>query len=140
EGEPLRLATRIVEELAARGVEAGQAKLLLLGIAYKKDVEDTRESPALELLGALEGHGVAVDYHDPFFPELPMTRDHGVFAGRRSVALGPAVADYDAVIIATDHTGVDYAGVASHARLIIDTRNALAKAGAHIAADKLLKL
>ena len=139
EGEPLRLAGRIVDALGARGVAPGQARLLLLGIAYKKDVEDTRESPALTLLGELELRGAAVDYHDPFFPELPMTRDHAKFAGRRSVPLGPGVADYDAVIIATDHSGVDYAGVAEHGRLIIDTRNALAKADILIDSDRLLK-
>ncbi|MEO6091871.1 MAG: nucleotide sugar dehydrogenase [Novosphingobium sp.] len=140
ESEPLRLAARIVDALAERVVAPEQARLLLLGIAYKKDVEDTRESPALALLGGLEALGVTVDYHDPFFPELPMTRDHAAFAGRRSVTLDAGIGEYDAVVIATDHSGVDYAGIAAQARLVIDTRNALAKADILIDGDKLLKL
>ena len=126
--------------LAERGIAIGGAKVLILGIAYKKDVEDTRESPALALFTALEERGASVSYHDPFFPELPPTRDHAALAGRRSVPLDAGLGDYDAVVIATDHSGVDYQFAADTARLIVDTRNALAKADVRVARERLLKL
>ncbi|MGE3474423.1 MAG: nucleotide sugar dehydrogenase [Rhodospirillaceae bacterium] len=121
----------VVERLAkaldarfSRGIKG--ARLLLLGLAYKKNVDDTRESPALRLIELLEERGAAVDYHDPFVPKIPPTRHYGPIAGRASVALTPAViAGYDAVVIVTDHDAVDYAAVARSAKLVIDTRNAL---------------
>jgi UDP-N-acetyl-D-glucosamine dehydrogenase len=102
------------------------SRLLLLGMAYKKNVDDIRESPALSLLHLLEERGVVVDYHDPHVPEIPMTREHALYAGRVSVALTPeSLESYDAVLICTDHDAVDYDALAVHARLIVDTRNAM---------------
>ena len=76
----------------------------MLGIAYKKDVEDVRESPSLFIFERLKHAGAQVDYHDACVPEIPLTREHGELAGQRSVTLTPAVlASYDAVLIATDH-------------------------------------
>ena len=140
EGEPERIACRIADVLAGRGTSIGAARILMLGIAYKKDVEDSRESPALALLGALEAKGAAVDYHDPFFPEMPLTRDHAALAGRKSVAVGPGIADYDFVLIATDHSAVDYALVARTAKFIGDTRNVFAKAGIQPPPGRYIKL
>lgn len=100
------------------------ARILLLGIAYKKDVDDMRESPSLVLIEKLEAAGAKVDFHDPFIPTLPHTREHDHLAGRKSVGLSAeALKEYDAVLIATDHSSVDYKLVSQHARLIIDTRN-----------------
>ncbi|MGE3332112.1 MAG: nucleotide sugar dehydrogenase [Rhodospirillaceae bacterium] len=121
----------VIERLAkaldarfSRGIKG--ARLLLLGLAYKKNVDDTRESPALRLIELLEERGAAVDYHDPFVPMIPLTRHYGPIAGRASVALTPqAIAGYDAVVIVTDHDAVDYAAVAQAAKLVVDTRNAL---------------
>lgn len=121
----------VIERLAkaldarfARGIKG--ARVLLLGLAYKKNVDDTRESPALRLIELLEERGAAVDYHDPHVPKIPPTRHYGPIAGRASVPLsGPTIADYDAVVIVTDHDAVDYAAVARAAKLIVDTRNAL---------------
>jgi UDP-N-acetyl-D-glucosamine dehydrogenase len=108
----------------ARGING--ARLLLLGLAYKKNVDDTRESPALRLIELLEDRGAAVDYHDPHVPKIPPTRHYGPIAGRASVALTEgAVGAYDAVVIVTDHDAVDYALVARTAKLVVDTRNAL---------------
>ena len=102
------------------------ARVLLMGMAYKRDVDDIRESPALALLHLLEERGAVVDYHDPHVPEVPMTREHAVYAGRTSVTLTPpGLAAYDAVLVCTDHRAVDYGMVAAHARLVVDTRNAL---------------
>jgi len=100
------------------------AHILMLGIAYKKDVDDMRESPSLVLIEKLESAGAKVDFHDPFIPTIPHTREHDHLAGRKSVGLsGEALKEYDAVLIATDHSSVDYKLVSQHARLIIDTRN-----------------
>lgn len=127
---PDRLAGRVVSEIAAQsGRGAEGARVLVLGISYKKNIEDTRESPALAMLNRLEAMGVACDYHDPYFPVMPVTRDHPRLAGRRSVALSEAsVASYDAVVITTDHSAVDYGLVGRAARLLLDTRNAYASA------------
>ena len=106
------------------------AKVLILGLAYKSDVDDLRESPSLTLIDLVEAQGAEVDFHDPHIPVVPMTREHAELAGRASVALTPeTLGGYDAVLISTDHAAVDYNLVAAHAKLIVDTRNALAKRG-----------
>jgi UDP-N-acetyl-D-glucosamine dehydrogenase len=106
------------------------ARILLLGLAYKKNVDDTRESPSLKLIELIEARGARVDYHDPYIPAIPTTREHAALAGRQSVTLDAAtVASYDAVLIATDHDNVDYKLVVDHAKVTVDTRNVCAKAG-----------
>lgn len=102
------------------------ARILMLGIAYKKNVDDMRESPALKLIELLEARGATVEYYDPFVPEIGRTREHAALAGRRSVAWDPAAfaKDYDAALICTDHDGVDYAALAAALPLVVDTRNA----------------
>ena len=125
----------VVERLAgALDAQSGRglngADILMLGVAYKKNVDDLRESPALRLIEMIEARGGRAAYHDPFIPVIPRTREHAALAGRRSVALDPAsLAIFDAVVIATDHDGVDYPAIARAARLVIDTRNALGRAG-----------
>ena len=121
---PDLLAGRVAIELGKAGAAVKGARILILGIAYKKDVEDTRESPALAILTRLEEMGASCDYHDPYFPVMPVTRDHPGLAGRQSIPLtDEMLAGYDAVLVATDHTNVDYAVVARAARLVFDTRN-----------------
>ena len=106
------------------------ARILVVGIAYKKNVDDIRESPALKIIHLLERQGAAVSFHDPFLPEIPATREHPEFDGRRSVPLNRAtLSDIDAVLICTDHDAVDYELLASAAPLVIDTRNACARHG-----------
>jgi UDP-N-acetyl-D-glucosamine dehydrogenase len=114
------------------------AHILIIGLAYKKNVPDTRESPSLRLIELLEQRRAAVDFHDPLVPLIPPTREHRSLAGRRSVALqGGSIARYDAVLVATDHDKVDYGLIARHARLIIDTRNVFARLG--LGADNVIK-
>jgi UDP-N-acetyl-D-glucosamine dehydrogenase len=99
------------------------ARILVLGIAYKKDIDDLRESPSLRIMELLQAHGAHVDYHDPYFPRLHKTRKYDF----KQLAVEPtaeALARYDAVIIATDHSSYDYNFITRHARLVIDTRNA----------------
>ncbi|MBF0129338.1 MAG: nucleotide sugar dehydrogenase [Alphaproteobacteria bacterium] len=101
------------------------SRVLLLGMAYKKNVDDTRESPALKLIELIEKRGAVVDYHDPFVPVVPMTREHPEFAGRRSVPLtAEALSRYHAALICTDHDSVDYAELVRGCPLVVDTRNA----------------
>lgn len=100
------------------------SKILILGIAYKKDVDDMRESPSLVLIERLEAAGAHVEFYDPFIPVIPHTREHDNLSGRSSVELTSEVIEsFDAVLISTDHTDVDYELVSKQARLVIDTRN-----------------
>ena len=117
---------KLTAALNDRGKPVNGSRILLLGIAYKKNVEDNRESPAFEFLERLCGQGAQVDFHDPYVPEIPHTRQHSALAGRRSVPLTrESIANYDAVLIVTDHDGVDYDLVASAAQLVVDTRNVI---------------
>ncbi len=101
------------------------SRILVLGLAYKKDVDDLRESPSLFIYEKLEAFGAQVDFHDPVIPVIPTTREHAPLAGRKSVPLtAETIAGYDGVIIATEHSAVDYALVVEHAKVVIDTRNA----------------
>lgn len=104
------------------------ARILLLGVAYKKDVDDVRESPALSIIDRLRAKGADVRYHDPHVAEVRFDDAHTQASGDplRSVALTPEeLAAADCVVIVTDHSKVDYEMVVEHARLIVDTRNAL---------------
>jgi UDP-N-acetyl-D-glucosamine dehydrogenase len=125
---PDMIAGRVAVELAKLdGTAVKGAKILILGVAYKKNIEDTRESPALAILNRLEEMGATCDYHDPYFPTMPLTRDHPHLAGRISVQLtAQSVGSYDAVIVTTDHTDVDYELIGKTATLILDTRNVFA--------------
>jgi UDP-N-acetyl-D-glucosamine dehydrogenase len=108
-----------------------KAKILMIGLAYKKNVDDMRESPSLTLIGMLEEAGAVVEYHDPFIARIKPSREHGHLTDRRSVALTPRrIAAADAVLVVTDHDGVDYKLIGKHARLVVDTRNAMAKSRA----------
>ncbi len=101
------------------------SKILVLGVAYKKDISDMRESPALKLIQLLRQQGAFVSYHDPFVPELPEffpASPEIPDVGLRSVELRPE--DYDCVVIVTDHTDIDYEDVVARAALVVDFRNA----------------
>jgi len=104
----------------------------VLGVTYKRDIDDIRESPSLDVMAVLESRGARVAYSDPHVPELPAR----AWAGGRtldSVALGPAtLAAFDCVAILTDHSGVDYDLVVEHADLVVDTRNTVKRAAPHV--------
>ena len=126
---PSRIVQRLLEELSLRQHKAlAGSKVLLCGLAYKQDIDDMRESPSLELIHLLRKHGADVDYHDPYIPVVPSTREHPEFTGMKSVDLSPSVlAEYEAVLIATAHSNVDYREICENASLILDTRNATAE-------------
>jgi UDP-N-acetyl-D-glucosamine dehydrogenase len=97
---------------------------LLLGVAYKKDVDDLRESPSLKLLELLTARGANLDYNDPYFPSLFKMR-HYDYSHMKSVDLSPErLAGYDCLLIATDHTSYDYEAIVGNSKLVVDTRNA----------------
>ena len=101
------------------------ARVLVLGLAYKKDVDDLRESPAVVLIEQLRRRGARVDYHDPYIPSTHPQRQHDL--RMKSVPLSArTLSRYDLVLIATDHSGFDWPFIVRHARLILDTRNATA--------------
>ncbi len=99
------------------------AKILVLGLAYKKDVDDIRESPSIVLIEQLRGKGAKVDYNDPYVPRTGKQREHNL--GMTSKKLTAAmIKSYDCVLIATDHSDYDYDWIVQHAKIVVDTRNA----------------
>jgi UDP-N-acetyl-D-glucosamine dehydrogenase len=130
---PAHVAERLGRTLDERFAKAlNGARILVLGLAYKKNVDDTRESPAFAIMELLARRGAMLAYHDPHVPVVPPTREHPHLAGLRSVALEAAdVAAFDAVLIVTDHDAVDYDALAAAARLVADSRNATKHVTAH---------
>jgi UDP-N-acetyl-D-glucosamine dehydrogenase len=120
---PRYVVNKLQEALNKLGKTVKGSKVLILGLAYKKDIDDTRESPAFEIMELLEELGASVSYHDPHVPVIPPTRRHADKAGLPSLSLTAAnLEKQDAVVLVTDHTSVDYELVGRHARLIVDTR------------------
>ena len=118
---PYYVLERLTEAVGRSGKPLPGAKVLVLGVAYKKNVDDMRESPAVELMELLTRRGAQVEYSDPHVPVFPPMREHRF--DLRSVRLTPeSVAAYDLVLLATNHDAFDYALVRRHARLIVDTR------------------
>lgn len=120
---PEHVVTSVGEALNRRRQCLQDSRILILGISYKKDIDDLRESPSLRLIELFEKRGARVEYHDPYFPRLHKMRHYDFKLA--SVVLTPqALESYDAVVIATDHSSFDYAAIVRHARLVFDTRNA----------------
>jgi UDP-N-acetyl-D-glucosamine dehydrogenase len=136
---PQRVVEKTVAALSERSGRALKgARILIIGVAYKKNIDDTRESPALTIMELLERRGALVSFHDPHLAEIPRTREHAQFAGRRSTPLDEAVAaSLDAAIICTDHDRVDYRLLVEHCPIVIDTRNACARRG--LAGERVVK-
>jgi UDP-N-acetyl-D-glucosamine dehydrogenase len=124
---PYYVVQKTVDTLNQKGISIKGAKVLVLGIAYKKNVDDMRESPSFKLMELFMGKGAVVDYNDPHIPRIPKLR-HYSFDMSSTPLTGENLSRYDAVVIATDHSDYDYQWIHSHAKLIIDTRNAM-KAG-----------
>jgi len=129
--QPYYVVERCLEILNEHKKTLNGAKVLILGAAYKKDIDDMRESPSLKLISLFRKMGALVDYNDPFIPKLPPTRKYKYEMS--SVELTPENLDsYDLVLLSTDHTGYDYKFIYDHAKLIVDTRNAFEKAGVDV--------
>jgi UDP-N-acetyl-D-glucosamine dehydrogenase len=131
---PRVVSSMVGDVLNDRGRSLKGSSIIVLGVSYKRDVNDARESPAIEILAELSKRGAAVTYHDPYVPEL--TVDGHSF---RSVPLDDKVlSDADCVLIVTDHTGIDYKRVVELAKVVVDTRNATRSVLQH--RDKIVKL
>src|SRR5580700_2798934 len=121
---PYNVVDALVTALNTQEKSVKGSKILLLGVAYKKDVDDLRESPSLKLLELLSARGAVLDYNDPYFPALFKMR-HYDYSNMKSVELSPErLASYDCVLIATDHTSYDYEAIVRDSKLVVDTRNA----------------
>jgi len=123
---PRYVVARLMDALNDRGKALNGAKVLLLGLAYKKDVDDMRESPSLELIELLLEKGAKVSYNDPHIPKMPITREHKLKMTSKPLTAAN-LRRSDAVLISTDHSAYDYPFIVDHARLVVDTRNATAK-------------
>jgi len=121
---PEYVVEKVMHALNTAGKAVNGSRVLILGLAYKPDVDDVRESPSFELIEKLEHFGAKVDYNDPHVPQTHKMRQHNL--KMKSVPLTPeSLASYDCVLIATNHAAYDWAQVGEHARLIVDTRNAM---------------
>jgi len=123
-GMPEYVIRKLMDALNELGKPLRGSKVCVLGVAYKRDVDDPRESPSFELIERLRAGGAVVSYNDPYIPKLPSMRHYDV----PDLASTPLTAEFlaaqDAVLIATDHSCYDYEFIVRHAQLIIDTRNA----------------
>jgi UDP-N-acetyl-D-glucosamine dehydrogenase len=134
---PHYVVDRLTAAMNERGRAVKGAKVLVLGLAYKPDIDDTRESPSFELIELLRRQGAQVSYSDPFVPRTVPVRKHDL--GMTSIELTPAnLASFDVVVISTNHSAFDYGAIAKNAKLVVDSRNAM-KAFAGEMGDRLVK-
>ena len=110
------------------------SKILLLGLAYKKNVDDHRESVTFKIMDLLMQNGATVDYNDPYIPEIMPVREYKQFVGKKSVPL-ENLSQYDLTIILTDHSSYDYEAIVEQSKIVVDTRNACGK----IKSEKIIK-
>lgn len=126
-GMPHYVVERAIEALNSHRKPLNGSKILVLGLAYKPNVDDYRESPSYELMNLLTARGAQVSYHDPYVPVIKPTREHPHWAGTKSVAWNRKIlSGFDLVLIATNHACIDYQELADWSPCIVDTRNAMA--------------
>jgi UDP-N-acetyl-D-glucosamine dehydrogenase len=128
---PEYVCARVADALNDREKSVKGSRVLVLGVTYKRDIEDVRESPALDIIRILEKRGARVSYHDPHVPEIAMDDVH-----LRSQELMPGVRESDLVLIVTDHSAFSYPEIVEAARVVLDTRNATRG----IRSEKVLKI
>ena len=131
---PLHVVNQVAHALNAQKKPLNGSRVLALGLAYKADVDDMRESPTFLIMDRLKAQGATVDYYDPHIPVITPTREHAAWTGTKSVCWGEAtLRGYDAIVICTAHKGLDYASLVKWSPCLVDTRNALRDfSGAHI--------
>jgi UDP-N-acetyl-D-glucosamine dehydrogenase len=135
---PEHVVNRVVDALNARNKAVKGSRILILGLAYKPNVDDERESPSYVLMDLLNERGAKVEYYDPYIPAIKQTREHSHWAGKKSVLWNREVIEtFDVVLIATNHACVNYQELADWAHRIVDTRNAMASV--KVAAGKVWK-
>ena len=127
---PHWVVQRTMEALNERSKSVKGSRILLMGLAYKENVDDMRESPTFDLMDELAGLGADISYYDPHIPEVTPTREHARWTGTQSVEWQREVVEgFDCVLIATNHQAFDLQSLLEWADLVVDTRNAIAKAG-----------
>src|SRR5438876_3402197 len=125
---PEHVVRRVADALNARNKAVNGSRVLILGLAYKPNVDDERESPSYVLMDLLSERGAELEYYDPYVPVIKPTREHSHFAGRKSVEWNRAtIESFDVVLIATNHSCVNYQELANWAQCIVDTRNAMSR-------------
>lgn len=133
---PQYVIQRTADALNDRRKSLKGSRILVLGLAYKPDIDDVRESPSLELIELLKAKGAKVDYNDPYIPQTHKQREYDL--QMKSKKLTPKMlGSYDAVLIATNHSDYDYPWIVKHARLVVDTRNATA--AVRVGRSKIMK-
>jgi UDP-N-acetyl-D-glucosamine dehydrogenase len=125
---PAYVVSRVAEVLNSKEKPVRGSRILIMGLAYKANVDDMRESPSFKLMDLLTAQGAKVDYYDPHIPVIGPTREHAEWTGTRSIAWNEqTVSSYDVVLIATHHSRFNLEEAASWARVIVDTRNSMTK-------------
>ena len=131
-GMPHYVVDKVAEALNTKRKAINGSRILVMGVAYKRDIDDMRESPALDVMGLLHEKGAQIEYADPFVPEVHGREWSGRFDIRAVNAGRGSYAKYDCVVIVTDHKTTDYEALAAEADLIVDTRNAIKKPYPHV--------
>jgi UDP-N-acetyl-D-glucosamine dehydrogenase len=135
---PEHVVHRVADALNAQGKAVKGTRVLVLGLAYKPNVDDERESPSYILMNLLSKLGAELEYYDPYVPVIKLTREHSHWAGKKSTEWNRAtIESFDIVLIATNHSCVNYQELADWARCIVDTRNAMS--GTHVHPGKVWK-
>jgi UDP-N-acetyl-D-glucosamine dehydrogenase len=122
---PYYVMAKTMEALNEHKKSLKGSKVLVLGLAYKKDIDDLRESPSIELIELLLEKGAKVDYNDPYIPRTHKQREHDLKMSSKKLS-AKALSSYDVVLISTDHSDYDYDWIVKNSKLVIDTRNATA--------------
>ena len=121
---PHYVVSRVVEALNSQKKAINGSKILIIGLAYKPNVDDDRESPSYTLMDILKARGAEVAYYDPYVPVIHLNRHHGCWAGTQSISWSEkTISAFDAVVVATAHDAVNYKELANWSKLVIDTRN-----------------
>ncbi len=135
---PEYVVHRVADALNTQNKAVKGSRVLILGLAYKPNVDDERESPSYVLMDLLSECGAELDYYDPYVPVIKPTREHSHWAGKKSVEWNPAtIESFDLVLIATNHSCVNYQNLADWAQCVVDTRNAMS--GTHVRSGKVWK-
>jgi len=135
-GMPHYVVERVIDALNDRHKSLRGSKVLVLGLAYKPDIDDVRESPSLELIELLKHKGAKVDYNDPYIPQTHKQREYDLQMKSKKLTAG-MLRGYDVVLISTNHSDYDYAWIVKNSQLVVDTRNATAKV--RIGRSKIVK-
>jgi UDP-N-acetyl-D-glucosamine dehydrogenase len=125
-GMPHYVVEKVADALNEHRKSLKGSRVLVLGLAYKPDIDDVRESPSLELIELLQHKGAKVDYNDPYIPQTHKQREYDLKMTSKKLT-AKMLAGYDAVVISTNHSDYDYAWIVKNAQLVVDTRNATAK-------------